>query len=129
MKIDVGKILERIEIFEKGRPVPGFPSLRQDDYGAFIRFPDHGKNSLFGYQEDHIQTKASGGSDSPDNKRPLHWLNNARRGDDRPFSPYTSAEQLRTLLMEALGLTKPTGSLEDRLSKALADCYKKRFGG
>jgi len=38
-------------------------------------------NSRFGWTIDHILPKARGGTNALKNLRPLHWLNNAAKGD------------------------------------------------
>jgi len=47
--------------------------IRKEAYGDM--------NSRFGWTIDHILPKARGGTNALKNLRPLHWLNNAAKGD------------------------------------------------
>lgn len=58
--------------------------FRQDQCGAWIRWSDYGsRNSVYGWEVDHITPVANGGSDVISNLRPLHWQNNAAKQDGR----------------------------------------------
>ena len=78
-------------VWNKARPVLCRPcdpwwdaqEWRLDDWGNLIRFRDYGnRNSLFGWEIDHVVPQALDGPSTFWNERPLHWLVNARRGAD-----------------------------------------------
>lgn len=69
-------------VWNKGRIIKGYPAsqVRQDDCGAWIRWIDYdNRDSIYGWQVDHIQLKSQGGSDDLENLRPLQWKNNEAR--------------------------------------------------
>lgn len=71
------------EVWVKGHEVPGMSSLewRYDDFGHLIRYQDYGEHSSpHGWEVDHIVALAIGGSDTLDNKRPLHCSRNRSLG-------------------------------------------------
>lgn len=56
--------------------------VRKDICGAIIVWADYGnRDSKYGWEVDHINPIARGGSDAIGNLRPLHWQNNARKSD------------------------------------------------
>ena len=56
---------------------------RQDDYGCTIQFSKYGdRDSIFGWEFDHVIPKAEGGSDALFNLRPLNWQANLARNRD-----------------------------------------------
>lgn len=56
--------------------------MRQDKCGAVILYDHYGnRNSHYGWEIDHIKPLARGGTDTWDNVQPLHWSNNASKGD------------------------------------------------
>ena len=70
-------------VWEKGRIVLGrSPNIwRHDDFGNLISYPDYGdRSSPFGWEIDHRNPSALGGSENLANLRPLHWRANARVG-------------------------------------------------
>ncbi|WP_287938830.1 HNH endonuclease signature motif containing protein [Sphingopyxis sp.] len=59
----------------------GGGNLRVDDYGNVIRWEDYGRfNSPYGWEIDHIQPSALGGSNHMNNLRALHCRANRSRG-------------------------------------------------
>jgi hypothetical protein len=71
-------------IWSKARVVPGriADEWRQDKCGSLMRWQDHGnRESLYGWEIDHIWPVSSRGSDEPDNLQALNWKNNASKSD------------------------------------------------
>jgi 5-methylcytosine-specific restriction endonuclease McrA len=52
----------------------------KDSCGALVRWQDYGnRESIYGWELDHIKPKSEGGEDIVSNLRVLHWKNNASR--------------------------------------------------
>lgn len=59
--------------------------FRQDYAGAWIRRDQYGKRyEKYGWEIDHCLPESMGGSNHISNLYPLHWRNNASKGDDYP---------------------------------------------
>ena len=72
-----------LAVWEKGTVEPGYgpETWRQDQFGNVIRFEHYGnRNSVAGWEIDHIVRVSDGGTDSLVNLRPIHWKANVRRG-------------------------------------------------
>lgn len=71
-------------IWTKGRLIPNQdPAVwRQDIYGSWMKFSDHGNvDSKCGWEIDHIVPVARRGTDEVANLQPLQWQNNRSKGD------------------------------------------------
>lgn len=75
------------QIFAKGKKIPGKnPNLyRKDDLGNEIYRHSYGKETTMGWEVDHSNPKANGGSDCCKNLRPLQSSENARKGAKYPY--------------------------------------------
>jgi len=72
------------QVWNKGKTIPGLDpnAYRKDFCGATMRYTEHGnRNSIQGWEIDHIYPKSLGGSDKLDNLQPLQWQNNAEKGE------------------------------------------------
>ena len=71
-------------VWKKGRVIKDYsPEIwRYDICGSVMKYSEHGdRDSKHGWEIDHINPVANGGSDHIDNLQPLYWENNARKGD------------------------------------------------
>ena len=74
-------------IWDKALKIKGLPPqlVRKDVCGALIvrnRYGD--RNSIFGWEVDHIYPVFKGGKDDMVNLRPMQWENNQKKGNDYP---------------------------------------------
>lgn len=76
-------------VWNKGRAINGLDpdSWRADPCGAYMQYAQHGnRDSQYGWEIDHVIPTALGGSDTLSNLQPLHWENNAAKGDSIHWS-------------------------------------------
>lgn len=75
------------QIFAKADTIRGKnPDVwRKDCNGDKIRFGSHGCQSQFGWEIDHKNPKANGGSDKMVNLQPLFWETNRAKSDTYPY--------------------------------------------
>lgn len=74
-------------VWQKGQIVAGYDSntWRKDSCGAWINRHEYGNtDSNYGWEIDHIQPVAKGGSDHLFNLQPLLWKNNRAKSDNWP---------------------------------------------
>lgn len=72
--------------------------MRKDRYGSLMRRNEYGnRNSLYGWEVDHIIPLAKGGLDVLSNWQPLNWQNNAQKSDNK-HPPLSSILMGRSLL-------------------------------
>jgi 5-methylcytosine-specific restriction endonuclease McrA len=87
----------KLAVWEKGSVVPeenDTDEWRKDQCGALMKYSEYGKrNTLYGWEIDHITSKDHGGEDIPSNLRPLHWQNNTAKGSGRLKCAITTDDQ------------------------------------
>lgn len=71
------------QIWDKGHVVRGKnpDTWRKDDEGNLLRKSSYGTLGDYGWEIDHKNPKANGGSDNMRNLRPLHWEENREKSD------------------------------------------------
>jgi hypothetical protein len=74
-------------VWRMGRPEPNFTGIRRDGCGALIHRSEYGKETLWGWEIDHIRPVAQGGADDVNNLQALQWENNHHKGDTWPWTP------------------------------------------
>lgn len=75
----------KLAIWKKGKLIPDFDASiwRWDAYGSVIKFSEYSnRNSDYGWEIDHINPIANGGTDDSTNLQPLQWKNNADKSDN-----------------------------------------------
>ena len=71
-----------LAVWAKGEIIPYRQpdEWRRDDFGNLILFDDYGnRDSIYGWEIDHIVPLAQGGSNHLSNLRPLYWKANVER--------------------------------------------------
>ena len=71
------------QVWDKAKPVRGRnpDAWRKDAQGNRIRKGSYGTEGEYGWEIDHKNPKAKGGSDNPRNLQPLHWKANRKKSD------------------------------------------------
>ena len=84
---DADETLKRA-VWQKGKVVSTHDEdvYRKDICGSWMQYDQHGEEGNYGWEIDHINPVANGGSDDLDNLQPLRWRNNRRKGDTYPWS-------------------------------------------
>lgn len=76
---------DKLAVWQKASPASGFdPSImRMDSCGALIAWSEYGKTveNGNGWEIDHINPVARGGTDIISNLQALQWQNNREKGD------------------------------------------------
>ena len=77
---------EKRKVFNKGKPIKGKnpDTYRKDDNGKTIKFGSYGTQGEYGWEIDHKNPKAKGGTDSIENLRPLNTADNRKKSDKYP---------------------------------------------
>ncbi|WP_163710449.1 HNH endonuclease signature motif containing protein [Mangrovibacterium lignilyticum] len=71
-------------VWDKGRNIPEFApdQWRWDVAGKVMKYDDYGdRQSEYGWEIDHIDPVANGGTDDISNLQPLTWKHNTHKGD------------------------------------------------
>lgn len=82
--IDEAKINE---IWDRANKVEGFDEaqFRKDACGAWIIRNHYGlRDSIYGWEVDHVYPQSLGGDDNDANLRAMQWENNLSKGEDYP---------------------------------------------
>lgn len=82
-------------VWRKGRHAAGCDpnDVRLDSCNALMRRSEYGMVTTLGWEVDHVQPVAKGGTDDLVNLQPLQWQNNRGKGDRWPewFCSVTAA--------------------------------------
>ena len=68
----------KLAAWEKASPVPGFDRsiFRKDRFGSWIKWHEHGKCTVYGWEIDHVTPLSVGGISCDSNQVATHWKNN-----------------------------------------------------
>lgn len=75
------------KVWSKALIVEGYDKdfFRKDVCGAWIARNQYGaRNSIYGWEIDHVYPESLGGGNEIDNLRAMQWENNISKGDDFP---------------------------------------------
>ncbi len=76
----IQKVWEKANIDPNNNP----NDFRKDACNAWIQRSQYGnRDSIYGWEIDHIKPKSDNGTDEISNLRPLHWENNLAKSDGR----------------------------------------------
>jgi len=112
------------EVWAKGVIVDGYDKdlYRKDAAGAWIARNSFGnRDSLFGWEVDHVWPQSKGGGDDLVNLRPMHWKNNISKGDNYPVysTSILAADDKNIEIVE-------NRTINAKLQKILENLYGKR---
>lgn len=71
-------------VWKKATKDWSFHFYRKDRCGSTMARHEYGKKTQYGWEIDHIIPVSEGGTDDLDNLQPLHWENNASKGELHP---------------------------------------------
>lgn len=93
-------------VWEKATIVEGFDKdrYRKDPAGAFIQWDKYGdRNSIYGWEIDHVYPKDKGGTDLFGNLRAMNWRNNDSKGVDYPnYTAVVTSEGNGNIMTDSL---------------------------
>ena len=115
------------QVWDKGIIVEGYDKdlYRRDAAGAWIAFNSYGnRDSVLGWEIDHVWPQSKGGDDRIENLRPMNWRNNESKGDDYPV--YNTA----VVAVEDKNIFKiESRTINDSLQSILFNLYGKQGTG
>ena len=71
-------------VWKKGVVEPQYSGFRKDKCGASMQRTKYGETEEWGWEIDHINPVALGGTDDISNLQPLQWENNRGKSDNYP---------------------------------------------
>ncbi len=74
----------KLRIWRKGTDIPlkSNTEWKRDKCGSAMKYSEYGnRNSVYGWEIDHINPISNNGSDNLDNLQPLNWAHNASKSD------------------------------------------------
>ncbi len=75
---------DKRNVWNKANIVEGHhqTETRMDPCGNLIKWSQFGnRDSIYGWEIDHVNPVANGGGDNIENLQPLHWRNNLKKGN------------------------------------------------